>query len=185
MNAWLSRADRPERPDVVLFDLDPTADAGFGEVVRVALLVKELLDALGVEGYPKTSAAAGMHVLVPIARRHTYEATRSFVAVVAGALARAHPKLVTAEWARAKRRGVLIDANQNRTGATIASAYSVRPIPGAPVSTPLRWQELTGDLDPRDFTMEVALARVERHGDLFAPVLEGRQSLARALSALG
>jgi bifunctional non-homologous end joining protein LigD len=184
LNATLARAERPERPDVVLFDLDPAEGAGFREVVRVALLVKELLDALGLEGFPKTSGADGMHIVVPIARRHGFEETRSFVGIAAGALARVHPELVTTEWVRAKRRGVLIDANQNREGATIASVYSVRPLPGAPVSAPLRWQELTDDLDPREFTMDVVLGRVERHGDLFASVLTLRQSLSRALRSL-
>jgi bifunctional non-homologous end joining protein LigD len=154
MNAWLSRVDRPDRPDAVLFDLDPSDGVPFRDVVRVALLIRELLGALGLEGYPKTSGADGMHVLVPIARRSSYEDTRAFADLVAGTLARAHPKLVTTEWARAKRHGVLIDANQNRAGATIASAYSVRPHPGAPVSTPLRWDELTDDLVPGDFTMD-------------------------------
>ena len=184
MNATLSRVDRFDRPDAVLFDLDPAEGARFRDVVRVALLVKDVLDTLGLEGAPKTSGADGMHVLVPIARRHTFETTRSFAAVVAGALARARPDLVTTEWVRAKRRGVLVDAAQNREGATIASVYSIRPVPGAPVSAPLSWDELTDDLDPRDFTMEVVLGRAERHGDLFARALKGGQSLAAALSAL-
>jgi bifunctional non-homologous end joining protein LigD len=103
---------------------------------------------------------------------------------VAGTLARLHPGLVTTEWAKAKRRGVLIDANQNGEGKTIASVYSVRPRAGAPVSTPLRWEEVTEGLDPLDFTTEVALARVQRHGDLFEGVLSTRQSLGKALDAL-
>jgi bifunctional non-homologous end joining protein LigD len=185
MNCWYSRVDKPERPDFCLFDLDPSDDAGFKEVVRVALLIKELLDGLGLEGLPKTSGADGMHVLVPVTRRHTYADTRAFAEIVAGTLARAYPGLVTTEWSKAKRRGVLVDANQNGAGKTIASVYSVRPVSGAPVSTPLRWNEVTEKLDPRDLTMEVVLDRVERHGDLFAPVLEGGQSLTRALAALG
>ncbi|MBD0291890.1 MAG: hypothetical protein ICV74_11590, partial [Thermoleophilia bacterium] len=184
MNCWYSRVDRPDRPDFVLFDLDPSPDVGFREAVRVALLVKEILDALGLASVPKTSGSEGMHVLVPVARRHTYADTREFAEVVAGALARAHPGLVTTEWSKAKRRGVLVDANQNGEGKTIASVYSVRPRPGAPVSAPLRWEEVSEDLDPRDFTMEVVRGRVARHGDLFAPVLGGRQSLSAALSAL-
>jgi len=123
-------------------------------------------------------------VLVPVSRRHTYADTRRFAEIVAGALARAHPKLVTTEWSKAKRRGVLIDANQNGEGKTIASVYSVRPRPGAPVSAPLRWDEVTPDLDPRDFTFEVVLERVARHGDLFEPVLRGRQSITAALASL-
>jgi bifunctional non-homologous end joining protein LigD len=91
---------------------------------------------------------------------------------------------VTSEWSKAKRRGVLIDVNQNREGATIASVYSVRPKAGAPVSTPLRWDEVTEDLDPADFTMDLVLERVERHGDHYEPVLRLRQSIGAALRAL-
>jgi bifunctional non-homologous end joining protein LigD len=184
MNTWYSRVDKPERPDWVLFDLDPSPDVGFPEVVRVALLVREVLDALGLQGFPKTSGADGFHVLVPVARRYTYARTRELTEIVAGTLARLHRGLVTTEWAKAKRRGVLIDANQNGEGKTIASAYSVRPGPGAPVSTPLRWDEVTEDLDPTAFTMEAVLARVQRHGDLFAGVLTTRQSLGKALREL-
>ena len=184
LNTWYSRVDRPERPDWVLFDLDPSPDVGFAEVVEVARLIKDVLDALGLVGFPKTSGADGIHVLVPIARRYTYAQTREFAEIVAGTLARLHRGLVTTEWAKAKRRGVLIDANQNGEGKTIASVYSVRPQPGAPVSTPLRWEEVVDGLEPGRFTMEVVLGRVAREGDLFAGVLETRQSLGRALREL-
>jgi bifunctional non-homologous end joining protein LigD len=184
LNTWYSRVDKPDRPDWVLFDLDPSPDVGFPEVVRVALLIKEVLDALGLVGLPKTSGADGFHVLVPIARRYTYGRTRELAEIVAGTLARLHHGLVTTEWAKAKRRGVLIDANQNGEGKTIASVYSVRPRAGAPVSTPLRWEEVVEGLDPTSFTMETVLERVRRHGDLFADVLTTRQSLGKALDAL-
>jgi bifunctional non-homologous end joining protein LigD len=184
MNAWYSRVDRPDRPDFVLFDLDPSEDVGFGEVVQVALLVKQALDALGLACFPKTSSAEGMHVLVPVERRYTYAQTRELCEIVAGALARTNRGLVTTEWAKAKRRGVLIDANQNGEGKTIASVYSVRPRPGAPVSTPLRWDEVRESLDPTAFTMDVVLERARRHGDLFEGVLTTRQRLEPALRAL-
>jgi bifunctional non-homologous end joining protein LigD len=184
LNTWYSRLDKPERPDWVLFDLDPSPDVGFAETIEVALLVKQALDALELESVVKTSGSEGIHVLVPIARRHTYADTREFSAIIANALARTHRGLVTTEWTRAKRRGVLIDSNQNGEGKTIASVYSVRPKAGAPVSTPLRWNEVTEGLDPAAFTMEAVLDRVKKHGDLFAGVLQGKQSLARALKAL-
>jgi bifunctional non-homologous end joining protein LigD len=184
MNAWYSRVDRLDRPDFVLFDLDPSPDVGFEETVQVALHVKEALDALGLESFPKTSSAEGMHVLVPIERRHTYDDTRRFSEIVAGAIARSYPKLATTQWSKAKRRGVLIDANQNGEGKTIASAYSVRPRPGAPVSTPLRWDEVKPGLDPAQFTMDVVQQRLDRHGDLFEGVLTTRQRLNEALKAL-
>jgi bifunctional non-homologous end joining protein LigD len=185
MNTWYSRVDRPERPNWVLFDLDPSPDVGFKETVQVALLVKQALDAFGLVGFPKTSSAEGMHILVPIERRYTYADTRQFAEIVAGAIARTHQGLATTEWTKAKRRGVLIDANQNGEGKTIASAYSVRPRPGAPVSTPLRWSEVNEDLDPLGFTMPVVLERVRKLGDLYAGVLTTRQRLTDALKALG
>jgi bifunctional non-homologous end joining protein LigD len=184
MNTWYSRVDRPDRPDWVLFDLDPAEGSGFPEAVEVALLLKAALDALGLASFPKTSGSKGMHVLVPIERRHTYDETREFSEIVAGALARSYRGLVTTEWVRSKRRGVLIDSNQNGEGKTIASVYSVRPKPGAPVSTPLRWEEVGPGLDPGVFTMETVLERVRESGDLFAGVLETRQRLDRALRRL-
>jgi bifunctional non-homologous end joining protein LigD len=184
MNTWYSRVDKPDRPDFVLFDLDPSPDVGFKETVQVALIVKAALDVLGLESFPKTSSADGMHVLVPVERRYTYDDTREFSEIVASAIARTHRGLATTEWAKSKRRGVLIDSNQNGEGKTIASAYSVRPRPGAPVSTPLRWDEVNETLDPSTFTMDVVLERVRAHGDLFEGVLTTRQRLDRALKAL-
>ena len=184
MNTWYSRVDKPDRPDFVLFDLDPAADSGFAETVQVALLVKEALDALGLVSFPKTSGADGMHVLVPIQRRHTYEDTRRFAEIIAGALARTHRGLVTTEWTKSKRRGVLIDANQNGEGKTIASVYSVRPKAGAPVSTPLRWDEVNDKLNPAIYSMRVVLDRVRRFGDLYEGVLTTRQSLTKALKSI-
>jgi bifunctional non-homologous end joining protein LigD len=184
MNAWYSRVDRLDRPDFVLFDLDPSEGTGFDAVVETARLVKEVLDALGLASFPKTSGSKGIHVLVPIERRSTYEDTRRFGEIIAGALARTHRGLVTTEWSKAKRRGVLIDANQNGAGKTIASAYSVRPRPGAPVSTPLRWDEVTAKLNPSIYSMEVVLDRVRRFGDVHEGVLTTRQSLAKALRSI-
>jgi bifunctional non-homologous end joining protein LigD len=184
MNTWYSRVDKPDRPDFVLFDLDPAADSGFAETVQVALLIKQALEALGLVSFPKTSGADGMHVLVPIERRHTYEDTRRFAEIIAGALARTHRGLVTTEWTKSKRRGVLIDANQNGEGKTIASVYSVRPKAGAPVSTPLRWDEVNDKLNPAIYSMQVVLDRVQRYGDLYEGVLKTRQSLSKALKSI-
>ena|SRR5579862_390970 len=184
MNTWYSRVDKPERPDWVLFDLDPTPEVPWTQTVEVALILKQLLDALELAAFPKTSGGKGFHVLVPIERRSTYADTRRFAEFVAGAVARTHPKLATTEWSKARRRGVLIDANQNAEGKTIASAYSVRPHPNAPVSTPLRWEEVNEKLNPAIYTMPVVLDRIRQHGDLFEGVLTTRQSLAKALARL-
>jgi bifunctional non-homologous end joining protein LigD len=184
MNAWYSRIDKPDRPDFVLFDLDPTPEVPWAQTIEVALVLKELLDALGLESFPKTSGGKGFHVIVPVERRVTYADTRHFAEIVAGAIARTHPKLATTEWSKARRRGVLIDANQNGEGKTIASAYSVRPKPGAPVSTPLAWSEVNDQLNPAIYTMPVVLERVRQHGDLHAGVLTTKQSLSKALKRL-
>ena len=113
MNTWYSRVDKPDRPDWVLFDLDPSPDVGFPEVVEVALLVKSLLDGLGLAGYPKTSGADGMHVLVPIARRSTYAQARELGEIVARTLASTHRGLVTTEWV--KRSAAACSSTRTRT----------------------------------------------------------------------
>jgi bifunctional non-homologous end joining protein LigD len=183
MNVWYSRVDLPERPDWVVFDLDPPED-GFADAVRVARLIGELLDEVGLPGYPKTSGAGGVHVLAPIARRAGYDATRAFAEQAAELLERRHPGLVTTAWRVEKRRGVLIDARQNGPGRTIASVYSVRPKPGAPVSTPLRWEELDESLDWRALGMDAALDRLASEGDLYEPVLRTARPLSAAARAL-
>ena len=185
MNAWYSRVDKPERPDFVLFDLDPPEDPdAFALCIRVAHLVRAELERLDLESHVKTSGSDGIHVLVPVARRSGYDETYEFAELLSRRLEEEHPGEVTTEWLKKKRSGVLVDHRQNGHGKTIASVYSVRPKPGAPVSTPLRWDELTEDVRPRDFTMEVALERVERLGDLFEPVLHGKQPLGPALREL-
>jgi bifunctional non-homologous end joining protein LigD len=185
MNAWYSRVDKPERPDYVVFDLDPPESRnGFVQAIRVAHLVRAALERLEVRSYVKTSGADGIHVLVPITRRSSYRDTYEFAERVSRGLEAENPGLVTTEWLKKKRRGVLVDHRQNGHGKTIASAYSVRPKPGAPVSTPLRWEELGEKVRPRDFGIREALERVERHGDLFEPVLKGGQGIAQALRQL-
>jgi bifunctional non-homologous end joining protein LigD len=185
MNAWYSRIDKPAQPDYVVFDLDPPDEPdGFALAIDVAHLVCELLDELDLPGYVKTSGADGIHVLAPIQRRASFEDTYEFAGAASRLLESRHPGLVTTEWLKRKRSGVLVDHRQNGWGKTIASVYSVRPKPGAPVSTPLRWEELTPDVRPRQFTMEVVLDRVAREGDLFAPVLEEKRPLGAAAKRL-
>ena len=185
MNAWYSRVDLPDRPDYVLFDLDPPEEPdAFALCIRVAHHVRAALDDLGLASHVKTSGSDGIHIAVPIVRRSTYADTYEFAELLARRLEAEHPGEVTTEWLKEKREGVLVDHRQNGHGRTIASVYSVRPKPGAPVSTPLRWDELTDDVRPRDFPMAVALARLAEHGDLFEPVLHADQALGPALAAL-
>ena len=122
MNAWYSRIDKPDRPDFVLFDLDPPdARNGFAQAVRVAHLVREALEELELRSYVKTSGADGIHVLLPIARRATFGQTYEFAELLSRRLEAEHPGLVTTEWLKKKRQGVLVDHRQNGHGKTIAS----------------------------------------------------------------
>jgi bifunctional non-homologous end joining protein LigD len=185
MNAWYSRIDKPHRPDYVVFDLDPPdGPDGFAQAIEVAHLVRELLEELELPGYVKTSGADGIHVLAPIERRATFEQTYAFAEAASRLLESRHQGLVTTEWLKRKRAGVLVDHRQNGWGKTIASAYSVRPKPGAPVSTPLHWDELTPSVRPRQFTTAAALDRVARLGDLYEPVLAAQRPLAPAAKRL-
>ena len=169
LHVWTARADRPDRPDFVLLDLDPKG-APFAEVANAALLVREMLDALGLEGYPMTTGGDGMHVRVPVARRHTtYEDARDFARVVEATLA------------RAGRGGVKLDVKMNGHGQQIVAPYSIRPVPEAAVATPLEWDEVDRALDPAASTPAAVRVRVERRGDLLAPLLRGRQTLAAAV----
>jgi bifunctional non-homologous end joining protein LigD len=185
MNAWYSRVDKPARPDYVVFDLDPPDDA-FANAVKVAHLVKEALDELDLSSHVKTSGASGLHVLVPISRRSTFDETYEFAERLSRGVEARNQGLATTEWLKRKRPdgAVLVDHRQNARGKTIASVYSVRPRPGAPVSTPLCWEELTEGVRPRNFGMAQVLERIEQLGDLYEPTLRGGQSLGPALRSL-
>jgi bifunctional non-homologous end joining protein LigD len=182
MNAWYSRVDKPERPDYVVFDLDPPDD-GFANAIRVAHLTRAVLERLDLRSHVKTSGASGIHVLVPITRRSRFDETYELAERVARTVEEENPGLATTEWLKRKRPegAVLVDHRQNGHGKTIASVYSVRPRRGAPVSTPLRWEEVNEHLDPMSFTMESVRARIEEHGDLFEGVLTTKQKLTEAL----
>jgi bifunctional non-homologous end joining protein LigD len=186
LNPWQSLADAPDLPTHVLFDLDPAEGLPFERVVETALLVREALEGLGLRGYPRTSGASGMHVLVPIRPGPDWDAVRLFAQVVSEALVRAHPTLVTTERVVAKRGPrVYLDAHQNGRGRSIACVYSVRPRSGAPVATPLRWDEVAPGLDPREMTMGAVARRVEREGDLAEGLLTDLQPLDEAVARLG
>lgn len=177
-NPWLSRASHLEEPDYVLFDLDPFAPAGLREAIQVGLMLKELLDELGLCGYPKLSGATGFHVYVPIRRGYPFGLARLFAGHVGRLLMARAPELITMEWAISRRAGrVFFDHAMNARGKTVASAYSARPFPHAPVSTPLGWHEVHPGLEPSDFTIRTVMARLERVGDLFRPVLAHPQGL--------
>jgi bifunctional non-homologous end joining protein LigD len=176
-----ARADLPERPDFVLFDLDP-AGVTFEDVVEAALLLRQALSGLGLDSHAMTTGGEGMHVRVPIARRHTHEEARGFATTVAVALRKARPDLITVESRVAHRRGVYVDAKMNGHGQQVVAPYSVRPLPRAPIATPLRWSEVRTGLDAAAFTLSSLRKRLERHGDLFEPLLRGSARLSPALA---
>lgn len=176
LHPWLSKAVTPDFPDFAIFDLDPAEGATFADSVEIAFVVREVLAGAGLTCYPKTSGATGLHLYLPIATRYPYKAVADFVGSVADAIHRLLPGKTTRERTVAKRRGVYIDHLQNIKGKTIASVYSVRPRHGAPVSTPVTWEELEG-LDASRFNIATVPARLGQVGDLFAPVLEHPQLL--------
>jgi bifunctional non-homologous end joining protein LigD len=182
VHAPYARAQHFDSPDFVLFDLDPSPGFTLAQTGRVALLVRDALDVLGLRAVVKTSSSEGMHLAVPLRPGHTYAQARSLVQLVAQALERAHPDLVTTEWDKSRRHGVLIDSNQVGYGRTMSVAYCVRPRPGAPVSMPLTWDEVeSGSFARARPTMRAALRRIERLGDPFAGALAADQALPAAL----
>jgi len=186
MHPLHSRAGSLDRPDYAFFDLDPFEPYTYEDVRTVAKLVKVVLDGLGLRGYAKTSGATGMQVFVPLDGTHTHADAREFVQRVGRLVVRAYPEKATMAWPVADRAGkVFIDHQMNRQGANIASVYSLRPLPGAPVSTPVDWEELDDDLEPGDFRIDNVWERFAGGGDRFAAVLDDRQSLAAAMEALG
>ena len=182
MHPWLSRIDRPEHPDFVVFDLDVLDAALFPRALEAALRVREAVAAQGLACYAKTSGGDGVHVYIPIRRGPSFERTRAWALRLAEGLRAAAPDLFTTESQIAGReRLVLIDYAQNAMGKTTVAAYSVRPRPGATVSMPLAWDEVErGAVRPGDFTLRTAPPRIAERGDLFAPVLQGTEALPDA-----
>jgi len=185
-NPWSSRVDSQETPDYVFFDLDPTPDAKFGTVLKVAAEIYDLLDKIKMNCYLKTSGASGFHIFIPLEAQYTYEQTRTFAEVVGRVAAARLPKLTTFERSVRKRPPgtVLVDALQNARGKPLAAAYSVRAFPKAPVSTPLSASELKGTKDPSVWNIRTIAQRLRKKGDLWADFWDNRQELGPALGRL-
>lgn len=185
LNPWYARCDDVDRPDYLHFDLDPTEGTTFDQIREAALVLRAALDELEMPSLAKTTGSKGLHVYVPIVRSPTQKQVWTFARALAFELARRHPALITAEYriARRPRGHVLVDYNQNAWGRTLASVYSVRPRPRAPVSTPVAWREVERGIAIDDFRIDNAPARVRRLGDLWAPLLaaRGRYDLGRLL----
>ena len=163
------RADDLEHPDELRVDLDPVPGVEWPQIREVAGLVHETLADFGLTGWPKTSGSRGMHVLVRIERRWSFDEVRRAALALAREVERRAPDLATSKWWKEERHGVFLDYNQNAKDRTVASAYSVRPKPDARVSTPISWQELE-DCDPADFTLWTVPKRWQAMGDPHAAI---------------
>jgi bifunctional non-homologous end joining protein LigD len=184
-NPWLSRSPHLEQPDFLLIDLDPQ-ECSFDKIVEAALVVNKILDRIGLTGYPKTTGGDGMHIYVPVEPIYSFEETRNFADLISRLAARHEPKLFTAPRTVAKRQKdrVYFDYLQNASSKTIAAPYVLRAYPGAPVATPLEWEEVKRGLHPLQFHLRNARQRFAEKGDLFAGVLHKPQRLEEALAKL-
>ena len=173
LNQWYARCDDVDRPDYLHFDLDPVPGAKFAQVRETALAVRHALESLGMKSYPKTTGSKGIHIYVPIVRGPTQKQVWTIAKEIAQVVESAHPKLITAQYKIAKRpKGrVLVDYNQNAWGRTLASIYSIRPTPGATVSTPVTWKEIERGVEIDDFRIDNVRRRIQKLGDLWAPLL--------------
>ena len=174
------RSGNLDHPDELRIDLDPVPGVSWDDVRRVALEVRGLLEELGLQGWPKTSGSRGMHVNVRIEPRWTFQQVRRAAVALSRAVERRVPELATSKWWKEERHGVFLDYNQNAKDRTTCSSYSVRPLPDARVSTPLKWSEVT-DCDPADFTIFTVPDRFSRIGDPHAQMDSAAGSLGKLL----
>ena len=184
IHVWASRVPSLERPDWLVLDLDPKG-APFTDVVKVALALRRILDDLELPSYVKTSGATGLHILLPLGARYTYEQTRNFARLLAVLGVEAEPEISTVNRPLRARDGkVYIDFGQNGHGQTIVAPYAVRPLPGAPASCPLQWREVTARLDPARFNLQTMVGRFEKMGDPLTPVLGPGIDIGVAISRI-
>ncbi len=179
IHAWLARVESLETPDLAVMDLDPAGEASFADVLEIALLVKRVLDEFKIKSYPKTSGSRGLHLLVPVKQVYSWRQVTGAMKYIAELVVKVHPDKTTVE-RKVEKRGakVYLDYLQNGRGKTMAFQYGLRPLPGAPVSAPLLWEEVAaGKIRPGHFTMNTIFERIKSMGDIYASVLNNRQSL--------
>ena len=186
LHTWHSRVPEIEKPDYLLIDLDPSRDGQWPYVREVALVVREVMEELGLSAYPKTSGATGLHIMAPIKPEVVFPDARRFAKALAEEVERrvGNQEIATTTWRVADRRGVFVDFGQNTRDRTIACAYSVRPTPDARVSAPLTWDEVP-DVEPSEFTLETMQERVAEVGDLTAGMWRRKASLPSRFEQLG
>ena len=185
MNPWNSTIHKEDYPDWCLIDLDPSDKQGFDIVIKVAQATKEILDSMGVIGYPKTSGSTGIHVYIPLGAKYTYDQCQMFGRIIATQVNNMLPDITSIErLTKARKNKLYVDFLQNRPKATLASPYSLRPKPGAPVSMPLYWEEIKKGLKITDFNISNAMDRIKSEGDIFKPVLGKGIDLNKILEKL-
>lgn len=185
IHPWSSTRKKPDNPDWCLIDLDPSDTNTFEQVIQVAQTTKKVLDAIGVEGYCKTSGSTGMHIYIPLKPRYSYDECQLFGRWIAMQVHEQLPDITSVERIVKKRKGKLyVDFLQNRPGATLAAPYSARPKHGATVSMPLHWEEVKKGLKLKDYTIKNAVERIKREGDIFKGVLTNGIDLGKVLKKL-
>jgi bifunctional non-homologous end joining protein LigD len=182
-HVWNARCDRREKPDRLVFDLDPSDD-DFDAIRRAALAVADLLRDVGLTPFAKLSGSRGIHVVAPLKRLRTADEVRAAAGTLAERVAAEHPQALTTEWRKEKREGrILVDVARNTYGQTIAAAYAVRGLPGAPVSAPVTWDEVADpSLSPQAFTLRTMADRLAAVGDPWTDIHEHAGTLAKALT---
>jgi bifunctional non-homologous end joining protein LigD len=186
LHTWASRVPEIEKPDYLLIDLDPSADGQWPYVREIALVVRQVMDELGLASFPKTSGATGFHILSPIRPELPFREVRRFAKALAEEVERriGDQRVATTTWRVADRKGVFVDFGQNTRDHTIATAYSVRPTADARVSAPLRWDEVA-TVEPEAFTVETMAARIGAVGDPMHGMWRRAVSLEPRFSKLG
>ncbi|KXH85930.1 DNA ligase D [Chryseobacterium kwangjuense] len=186
LNPWNSSLPDLEHPDYLVLDLDPSKKNTFDHVIETALQVNEVLNSVKIKGYCKTSGSTGIHIYIPMGGKYDFDQVKDFAHILMKQVNEKLPKITTLERSLQKRddKKIYLDYLQNRTGQTLASAYSLRPKEGASVSMPLEWEEVKPGLKPTDFTIDNALERIKEKGDLFKPVLGKGIDMMKALELL-
>lgn len=186
LHPWFSRVQSLDYPDWAIFDLDPAEGTTFSDAVEIAKLLHQVLSEFKIQHYPKTSGATGLHIYVPLEPRYTYDEVREFVEMIGWIVVQVVPKKATIYDRMVKERTgkVYVDYLQNIKGKTITGVYSVRPLKGAPISTPLYWDEVDARLRPEQFNFRTIEHRLARVGDLFAPVITERQRIDDVMEVL-
>ncbi len=187
LNPWHSVMAKPDHPDYIIIDIDPSDNNTFEQVIEAARAFKELLDRAKIDGYCKTSGASGLHIYIPTARKYNYEDAKNFAHLLCMLVQEQLPDFTTLT-RNLKKRGsshIYLDYLQNRKGQTISSVYSLRPKVGATVSMPLEWKEVKKGLTPQDFNIRNTLKRIEKKGDIFKGVLGKGADIIKAIATLG